>query len=246
MSSEPTVAARRALSFAAAFAGWVAGIVWYVANEVLRGPGYVTDFEAVVAWSGLFVLAAWVLALAPLAVRLDPASPLCRLPLASIVGGAAGVLCCALLLLPLGGLALLARPLFLGQAAVVGAASATLHVVAVRRWRWLAAHPVGGAWLCAAGPFAATGAFLVAVAPAVERLAPSVAYRFGTFAVRERVFERTLRALRTGDSIARLRAALPGEFRFETTRTTGAMGALRYRIEFADGRVTAVDLRHQP
>ena len=73
-----------------------------------------------------------------------------------------------------------------------------------------------------------------------------VALRFVPPAMRERVFARTLRGLRVGDSIEDLRRALPGKFDFETTGTSGQMGAdLVYRIEFTDGRITAIDLHRR-
>src|SRR5262245_36057082 len=67
-----TDAPRAALSFAAAYLGWALGIAWFVGREVHGGGfGRVTDLEAMCFWSGLFVFASWLVAMLPLALRLD-------------------------------------------------------------------------------------------------------------------------------------------------------------------------------
>lgn len=241
---EPPLGAKIALSLSCTFAGWVAGMVWFVGAASLRASSGVEDLEAAGLWSGLFAFAAWCLAFVPLVKRLDTDGALHRLPAAPIFGAICGVVLCAVLLLPFGAVELIASR-FGVQAALVGAFSWTLYSQLVGS-RWLAARPTRAAWGCALAPAVLVAAFVLVVAPAIERLAPAVAWRFGPSAMRQRVFERTLRSLRVGDSIDDLRRALPGQFDYETTRTMGQMGAnLVYRIEFAAGRVTAVDLQRR-
>jgi hypothetical protein len=240
---EPPLCVRVALSFACAFAGWLVGMVFFVAGDAMRsGPG-VEDLEAVGTWSAMFAFAAWALAVVPLVRRLDPDGAAHRLSVAPVFGAVCGVASCTVLLVPFGATELIGT--FGVQAAIVGAFAWTLHVALVGRWRWPAASPAAATWSCALAPFVAI-ALALASAPAVERLAPSWAWRFGPTAMRQRVLERTLHALRVGDPVEDLRRALPGHFDVETRCVTGQMGAdLIYRIEFADGRVRAVDLRRR-
>lgn len=241
---EPPPRARIALSLSCAFVGWVAGMVWFVASDGARTGAGVEDFQALAGWSGMFVVAAWCLAFVPLVRRLDRDDVLHRLPVAPMFGAIAGIVLFAALMLPFGSSGLIAGR-FGVQAALVGAVAWTLYTQLVGR-RWLATQPTRAAWGCALAPFALAGAFALLVAPTIEWWAPSIAWRFGPPAMRQRVFARTLRDLRVGDSIDRLRRALPGKFDFETTRTTGQMGAdLVYRLEFADGRITAVDVHRR-
>ncbi|MFN0242436.1 MAG: hypothetical protein ACKVWV_06035 [Planctomycetota bacterium] len=240
-----TTSAKLALSFSAAFVGWTVGLAWYVAVAVLRpGFGYVTDFDAIAAWSGIFAFAAWVIAVIPLALRVDEEGALCRAPWAPVFGGVCGVLLCIVFLIPIGGGAeVLGQPTFLGQAFLVGGTSWWLYTWAARR-PWPPRLAVAcGALL----PPIAIALFAFVVWPSLERITPSFAYRFGSDEARQRMFERTLRELRVGDSIDALRERLPGEFDFETTRTTGNRGPhLSYTIEFEEGRVTKVELRNRP
>lgn len=238
---------RIALSFAAAFVGWAFGLAAYVVGEAFgTGYGQVTDFEAVALWSGLFAGAAWLSAFVPIAVRVDADGPLCRPPVAPLFGALCGLVLCALLLVPFGGLALLGQALFQVQAAMVGGVSFGLFAWSLRR-EGLAARPGRSTIAAAAFPPLALLAFALVLWPAFERFAPSTAYRLGTYQARQRIFERTLRTLEVGDSIEVLRERLPGEFPVETTRTTGNAGPhLSYTIELEDGRVTRVELRERP
>lgn len=234
-----------ALSFSAAFVGWCAGLAWFVVRSVLgEGFGYVTDFDAVAMWSGLFTLVAWAAGVVPVARFVGEERALYGFPWSTLFGGACGLLLCAAFLVPIrGATELLGTPVFLGQAFPVGAVSWSLYACAARRAR-PHRHAALAGWLL---PPIALGVFAFAVWPALERVAPAAAYRFGSDDARHRLFERTLRELRVGDSIEMLRERLPGEFAFETTRTTGNRGAhLSYTIEFAEGRVTKVELVEKP
>ncbi len=239
---------RLALSFAATFAGWALGLAWKVAAQVLGpGFGYVTDFEAFTFWSGLFAFAAWIAAFVPIALRFELESGIYRPRTAPLFGAVCGLACAALCLLPLGALELLGSWPIAGQAMVVGGTSWTIYALAIRRWSWLR-RPVGrGVLLCATAPFAAAALFVFVLWPTIERSAPSFAYTFGTSAVRQRVFERVLRALQVGDSLADLHRLLPDTFPRETTGMSGQLGAdLVWRIRFEAGRVSAVTVERRP
>lgn len=239
---------RLALSFAAVFAGWSLGMAWNVATQVLGpGFGYVTDFEAFAVWSAIFAFAAWALAFVPIALRFEPDSGVYSGRIAPVFGAVCGLACAALCLLPLGGLELLQSWEITGQAAIVGAASWTLYALAIRRWTWLQRPVSRGVLLCAVFPFAATALFVFVLWPAIERVSPSFAYRFGTYDVQQRVFERVLRAVKVGDSLESLHRELPDRFPDETTGMTGQLGAdLVWRIRFEAGLVSEVDLHRRP
>jgi hypothetical protein len=239
---------RIAISFAAVFVGWALGVAWKVATSVYGpGFGYVTDFEAFTAWSGLFALASWAIAFVPIALRFDLDSGIYRGAIAPVFGAVCGIVCLAVCLLPFGGWELLGEWQIVGQAIVVGGVSWTLFAFALPRWTWLR-RPVGrGVLLCVAFPFAAIAAFVFLVWPTIERVSPSFAFRLGTYDVQQRVFERVLRELRVGDSLATLHDEFPDRFPEATTGMTGQLGAdLVWRIEFEDGRVTKVDLGRRP
>lgn len=237
--------AKLALSFSAAFLGWCAGLAWFVAWNVLgRGFGYVTDFDAIAIWSGLFTFAAWAAGVVPAVLFVGEERAIYRLPWSALFGGACGSASCALFLAPIrGAIELLGSPVFLGQACLVGALSWSLYACAAVR-AWPRRHAaLAGSLL----PPIALAAFAFVFWPALESVAPAVAYRIGSDDARQRIFARTLRELRVGDSIELLRERLPGEFDFETTRTTGNRGPhFSYTIEFVEGRVTKVELRDRP
>lgn len=241
-----TSPAKIALSFAAAFVGWTAGVSWFVAWSALGpGFGYVTDFESIAAWSGLFTLSAWAIALAPVALFVSEERAVYRFPWSVPFGGVCGVVLCGAFLAPsLVGISMLVdRPSFLAHAALVGAVSWCTYALAARHARSSRSVVIAGF----AFPVLALGTFQFVLWPAFERCAPAAAYRFGTDSARDRLFERALRELRLGDSIETLRAKLPGEFAFDTTRTTGNHGPhFRYTLEFVNGRVTKIELVEKP
>lgn len=209
----------------------------------LTRTGYATDLEALSAWSGLFALATWLCAMLPLALVLDEDSRFLR-PLAAWPFGAlCGVLACALLLAAVVGRELFEVPAFYAQAALTGAVAWGTYAHLARSER-IASAP--GRWT-AIGWLAAPlciALFYAVVAPGLERLAPAFAFHYGTSAMRARVFERTLRELRVGDTLEDLRRRLPGEFEGEIVSTAGQIGAnTEYSIGFEAGRITRIDVR---
>jgi hypothetical protein len=246
MNFEPPEGPPVALSFACAFAGWAAGLAWYVGRQAhASGFGYVTDLEAVRLWSALFSFAAWLAVMVPLAVFVDSRRRIFRWPWAPAFGAVCSVALLGLGLMPLAATALVKEPLFAIHAAVTGAVAWGSYVLAYRRLR---GRGTGArvATLLFASPAIALVLFTVILWPALERVAPAVAYRYGDHHTRARLYERGLRSLRVGDSLEELRRRLPGEFVIEPRNASGnlASGA-QYRLDVANGRVTRIEISHR-
>lgn len=113
---------RSLLSLAAVVLGWAAGMLYFLAYGFLLSPwGRPTDLEALAYWTGVFCLLAWLIAALPISLFVHRESWFFASHLAPFTGAAAG-------LILFGGLVgwwtdLWTEPLYLGYAAVIGAAA---------------------------------------------------------------------------------------------------------------------------
>ena len=241
-SNEPgerTRAATLALTFATTWCGWAVGLAYYVGWSVLATrAGYVTDLEALRGWSALYSFLAWLLGIVPLALWLDPEHRLARFPVAPLFGAICGMVLLWVLLLPVAATPLATQQPFGVQAALTGA-------IAWGTFCGLRAAPgLRSAPRLFAAPFVLTWMFIALGWPLLERATPGLAYQIADTATRGRLFESALRGLRVGDSLAELRARLPGEFRIEPRNASGRLASGgSYRLDFAAGRAARVEIR---
>jgi hypothetical protein len=80
------------LSFISAAVGWATGFLFYVGYVTFLTPwGRPTDVEAILFWTGIFVVMAWVLVVLPFILLVNESSDLLRFPIAVIVGAIGGL-----------------------------------------------------------------------------------------------------------------------------------------------------------
>ncbi len=110
------------LSLAAILIGWASGFCFYAIYMTLFTPWRrPTDIEAILAWTAIFVILAWLIVVLPFVFLVSDSSRLLRYPTAMIVGAAGGILSFGLLVGWWTGL--WNDGLYLGYALVVGAAT---------------------------------------------------------------------------------------------------------------------------
>jgi hypothetical protein len=127
---------------------------------------------------------------------------------------------------------------FVAYAAVVGAVGWTLYTVWVRS-RLLGSarrRPAMFAVELFAIPPLVVLAFSLAIWPVLERSVPAVAYRYGTWEVRERIEERVVRAIRVGDRQEDLAAVIPNRFPRD-----GSVWLQSFAVRLEGGRVVSVE-----
>ncbi|HKE01931.1 MAG TPA: hypothetical protein VKE69_13030 [Planctomycetota bacterium] len=235
-ASEPSGAANVALSFATVFAGWASGLAWYAASQGFE------DLEAIRLWSGVFSFVAWLAAVIPLITYVDPERWMFRWPWAPVFGAVCGVGMLALLLLPFSHGEMLRNPLFPIHAAITGAVSWGGYSLACH---WLDRKHAGAKSALAlfATPPIVIVLFTVGAWPALERVAPSIAYRVSDTDTRARLYEKAIRGLRVGDSLSDLRSRLPGAFPVEPHNATGKLqSGAAYRLDVDKGRVKRIEI----
>ncbi len=80
-------ARRVALSFLAMVCGWIAGDIYYVLYMSFFSPhGRLTDLEAMLFWTAVFIFIAWVILVIPLVICVDSKSRLVSRGWAPILG----------------------------------------------------------------------------------------------------------------------------------------------------------------
>ena len=119
------------LSFISVLVGWAAGFVYFVIYMAYFTPWQrPTDVEAILFWSGIFVILDWLLFVLPFVFLVKETSGLLRLPAAIVFGGIAGLV--NFLLLVGWWTGFWSEGLYLGYASVVGAVTGGTYAVLLR------------------------------------------------------------------------------------------------------------------
>lgn len=127
-----TLFRRIAVSFLAVAIGWAAGGAYYLlAAPRLSGFGRATDVEAILFWTAIFTLVAWVVAVIPLVYFYSNSGRVLALPWAPLTGA----LCGWLLFLLLAGwwTGFWRHALYGLHAIVIGAVSSLVFALLTRR-----------------------------------------------------------------------------------------------------------------
>lgn len=133
--TSPTTSSRLAASFVSALVGWAAAVALYVVFQIASNESRI-DVLIGAVFAGAFVVAAWALAVAPLAALLARQHVLCSRWIAPIFGAACGLLLYpALMLLRFGQFDARYFGWFGSMAAVAGCTTWALYAGWLRRWR---------------------------------------------------------------------------------------------------------------
>jgi hypothetical protein len=241
---------KAARSFFALFAGWAVAFVTQILWQVYRpGFGYVTDFEFFLFWPALFALVGWSIFGLPV-VYLTPERLASRWYICILVGFAVCIV--AYLLLVCSWAREMIRLIWFP--AIIGAVGGFTY--------WLLGRPsidalfahsrsVAILVLCLA-PWLAVSAFAFALWPAIIRVSPYLAFRFGASESRARAEYEIYSRIRPGDTFADLHMRYPTIFTEPIMGASGSGSAASfewsYHITFDESRsrVANLEVKRQP
>jgi hypothetical protein len=226
-----------AASFFSTFAGWAVSFLAMCAWLALRSGNGIQDFEFFHGWTLMVSTFGWLVAGWPFVTRLGAESRWRRFPRSALAGGALSLLVYSVTL----GWSLWPKPWLFLFAFSVGAVALPVCVAIERRFGGLAGQPrANAAAALLLAPIALYFGFSELAWPALERFAPSFAYRMGSDAVRGAMRGRMLRSIQPGARLDELRRRFPDTFSPDTRRLTTSYSDTTVTIVFEAGRVTFV------